>query len=170
MNETSPGGQVPMEAGKASVQQWVLVPHRSLGQTGFLVLMGVLCAVSFVSGVAFTLMGAWPVAGFFGLDVLLVWGAFKLNYRSGRRFELVELAPQALTVTRVRPSGRRQSETFNPYWVRVVLDEREDGRTRLCLRLHERQLTFGHFLNDDERREFAGVLAGALAEARGRRI
>ena len=38
-------------------------------------------AVSFVAGVVFLLMGAWPVFGFFGLDVLLLYWAFRLNYR-----------------------------------------------------------------------------------------
>ena len=50
-----------------------ITPHRSLGQAGFLVLMLVFGGVSFCTGVAFLLMGAWPVFGFFGLDVLLLY-------------------------------------------------------------------------------------------------
>ncbi len=47
----------------------VITPHRSLGRVGFLLLMAIFGAVSFVAGMAFLMDGAWPVFGFFGLDV-----------------------------------------------------------------------------------------------------
>ena len=69
----------------------VLMPHRSLGPTGFLVLMAASTGIAFVTGMIFLLAGAWPVLGFLGLDVLLIYAAFKLNYRSGRLYETVDL-------------------------------------------------------------------------------
>jgi uncharacterized membrane protein len=148
----------------------VLHPHRSLGPTGFLVLMTAIGAVSFVTGMVFLAMGAWPVLGFFGLDVALVYVAFRLNYRSGRLYEMVELTPEALTVTRVHPSGKRECFDFNPYWVRVRLAEGPHGRTDLRIASHGRELAFGRFLTDDERRDFSDALAGALVETRGARV
>jgi uncharacterized membrane protein len=71
----------------------LLTPHRSLGPAGFLILMAALGTASFITGIVFLLMGAWPVFGFFGLDVLLIYIAFRLNYRSGRLYETVELTP-----------------------------------------------------------------------------
>lgn len=144
----------------------VLHPHRSLGPRGFLLLMVVFGGVSFVTGMAFLLMGAWPVLGFFGLDVLLLYVAFRLSYRSGRAYELVEVTRDCLFVTRVEPTGLRQSFSFNPYWARVRLSERTDGRTNLAIASHGRELEFGRFLNDEERRDFAKALEGALAVAR----
>lgn len=145
----------------------VLRPHRSLGPTGFLLFMVILGGASFVTGLVFTVMGAWPVLGFFGLDVLIVYIAFRLNYRAGRLHETIELDRSELTVTRIHPSGRRERFNFNPYWVRVRLAEGKDGRTDLRLHLHGKELAFGRFLTDDERRDFAKVLVGALVEARG---
>jgi uncharacterized membrane protein len=145
----------------------ILHPHRSLGPTGFLVLMLAIGAVSFVTGMVFLAMGAWPVFGFFGLDVALVYLAFRLNYRSGRLYETVELTPEMLTVTRVHPSGKRESFDFNPYWVRVLLAEGPQGRTDLRLASHGREFSFGRFLTDDERRDFSSALSGALIAARG---
>jgi uncharacterized membrane protein len=145
----------------------VLMPHRSLGPTGFIVLMAALAGVSFATGIAFLLIGAWPVLGFFGLDVALVYVAFKLNYRSGRLYETVELTPARLTWTRVHPSGRREQFDCNPYWARVALRVRPDGRNDLRLVSQGRELSFGRFLTDDERRDFATALTGALVEARG---
>jgi uncharacterized membrane protein len=144
----------------------VLHPHRSLGPRGFLVLMLAIGGVSFVTGMVFLLMGAWPVFGFFGLDVALVYIAFKLNYRSGRLHELIELTPETLTVTRVHPSGKRESYDFNPYWVRVFVAEGPQGRTDLRLASHGHEFSFGRFLTDDERRDFSNALTGALMQAR----
>jgi len=148
----------------------MLHPHRSLGPRGFLVLMSAIGAVSFVTGMVFLAMGAWPVFGFFGLDVALIYVAFRLNYRSGRLYETVELTPSVLTLTRVHPSGKRESYDFNPYWVRVFLAEGPQGRTDLRLASHGRELSFGRFLTDDERRDFSDALSGALTEARAAHI
>lgn len=145
----------------------ILTPHRSLTATGFLILMSALSAISFVTGMVFLTMGAWPVTGFFGLDVLLVYVAFKLSYRSGRLCEIVELTPAKLSLTRVHPSGRREQFHCNPYWARVNLHERPDGRTDLKLMSQGREEALGRFLSEDERRDFARVLKGVLMEARG---
>src|SRR5262245_35986491 len=144
----------------------VLYPYRSLPPQGFLILMVAIGSMSFVTGLVFLSMGAWPVFGFFGLDVLLVYLAFCLNYRAGRAYELVELDRHLLTVTRVSPRGEKVTFDFNPYWVRVRLAERPDARTKLKISSHGRELELGLCLNDQERREFARVLDGALASAR----
>ena len=118
----------------------------------------------------FLLQGAWPVFGFFGLDVALVYFAFKLNYRSGRLYETVELTPDMLTITRVQPSGKRESVDFNPYWVRVRLAEGPQGRTDLRIASHGREFSFANFLTDDERRDLSNALSNALAQARTAQI
>jgi uncharacterized membrane protein len=145
----------------------VLTPYRSLSPTGFLVLMVALSAISFVTGMVFLLAGAWPVFGFLGLDVALVYIAFRLNYRSGRLYETVEVTPARLTWTRVHPSGRREEFDCNPYWARVSLREWPDGRTDLRIMAQGQELSFARFLTDAERRDFAGALRGALIDARG---
>lgn len=160
MNDSGP--QTP----DASVFRAILHPHRSLEPKGFLVLMLAIGSVSFVTGMAFLLMGAWPVMGFFGLDVLLVYIAFKLNYRAARAYELVELTPRTLTLTQVSASGKSRSFEFNPYWVRVLFTERPDGGNHLKLTSHGRELEFGRLLNDEERADFAGALRRALDDAR----
>ena len=155
-----------LPAGENDAFRAVLHPHRSLSPRGFLILMCAIGGASFVTGVAFLLIGAWPVMGFFGLDVLLIWVAFKLNYRSGRAYEIVELTPKLLSVTKVAPNGRQQRFDFNPYWVRVRLSERPDGRTDLRLASRGEEFQFWRLLNDEERRDFALALQGALAAAR----
>lgn len=124
--------------------------------------MTAVSAISFAAGLAFLMLGAWPVTGFFGLDVLLIYGAFRLNYRAARLHELVELTESELKLTRIYPSGRSQSWSFNPYWVRLELQRYEAEADRLSLRSHGQVLTFGSFLSNDEKRGFADALSAAL--------
>jgi uncharacterized membrane protein len=144
----------------------VLTPHRSLGPKGFMVLMGAVCAVSFGTGLLFYLLGAWPVIGFMGLDVALIYIAFRLNFRALRLYETVDLTSDTLTVTRVDPSGRARSWSFNPYWVRLTLEPRIGRSSQLSLASHGRRLVFASFLTDDEREDFALALSAALSSAR----
>jgi uncharacterized membrane protein len=122
--------------------------------------------VSFATGLLFYLLGAWPVIGFMGLDVLLIYIAFKLNFRALRLYETVDLTDDALTVTRVAPSGKAQSWSFNPYWVRLSLQQRLGRSSELSLASHGRRLVFASFLSDDEREDFASALSSALTAAR----
>jgi len=143
-----------------------LYPHRSLGPRGFAILMTAIGLVGFCGGLAFLLMGAWPVFGFFGLDVALIYWAFKASYRSGRAHEIVRLTPRELTVERVAPSGESRRWSFQPYWLRVVLDEFPGRASQLILRSHGRSLAIGAFLTPQERGEIATALRLALAKCR----
>src|ERR1700746_3735370 len=111
-----------------------LTPHRSLSRAGFVLVMAVLGAVSFAAGTAFLLIGAWPVFGFFGLDVLLVYWAFRANYRAARAYEVVTVTASELTLRKVSYHGRVSEWTLNPLWVRLDRDEHaEFGIERLYL-------------------------------------
>jgi len=154
-------------AGDAKIFSAVITPHRSLGQTGFLIFMICLGGLSFISGMAFVLMGAWPVCGFFGLDVLLVYVAFRANYRTGRAYEEVTVTAGELTVRKVNHRGGVREFTLNPLWVRLdrIVHE-EFGIERLFLVSHGRRLPIAAFLGPDEKASFARALTNALGEAR----
>jgi uncharacterized membrane protein len=145
----------------------VITPHRSLNSVGFLVLMIAFGAVSFVAGIAFLIMGAWPVFGFFGLDVLLLYGAFRLNYRHGDAYEEVKVTPSALTVRKVSHRGRVREWVLNPLWVKLDKVEIEDfGINRLLLISRGKELVVANFLGPDEKAGFARALGQALNEAK----
>ena len=145
----------------------VLTPHRSLGRGGFLVLMLVLGGISLATGTAFLLAGAWPVFGFCGLDVLLIYLAFKVSYRSARAYEQVTVTPSELTVRKVSHHGRISEWTLNPLWVRLDrVVHAEFGIERLFLVSHGRRLAIAGFLGPDEKASFALALSAALGEAK----
>lgn len=131
-------------------------------------MMSAVAIVSFTVGIAFLLMGAWPVFGFFGLDVALIYWAFRQNYRDGDASETVEVTPSQVRLTRYASSGKTINFDFNTYWVRLALDERSDGRSTLSFVTRAERVKFADFLSDDERREFAEILSDELLSARTR--
>lgn len=144
----------------------ILHPHRSLGPHGFIVLMVAIGLISFTAGTVFMLAGAWPVMGFFGLDVLLIYLAFRVNYVAARRYETVRLTEDALVIERVTPNGARHTWKFQPYWLRVSMDDPPRHDSKLMLTSHGRSLVIGTFLSPDERLEFAQALKNALDKLR----
>lgn len=144
----------------------LLTPHRSLGPRGFVILMACVGGVGFTAGLAFFLMGAWPVVGFMGLEVFLVWLAFRINYRRARMFEELRLTRDALTVRRVDHWGGEKRWTFQPYWLQVRMDDPPEPESRLTLRSHGKSLSIGDFLAPEERLALARELQRHLAVCR----
>jgi uncharacterized membrane protein len=145
----------------------LLTPHRSLNRTGFLALMAFLSAVSFAAGLAFLLMGAWPVLAFFGLDVLAIYWAFRINFRHAKATEEISVTPSELRVRRVSHRGHVVEWVLNPLWVQ--LDQKihaEFGIEKLYLLSKGRRVSIAGFLGPDEKASFAKALTAALQAAR----
>jgi uncharacterized membrane protein len=144
-----------------------LTPHRSLNRTGFVVLMALLSAVSFVAGVAFWMMGAWPVFGFFGLDVLVIYWAFRINFRRALATEDIVVTPSELRVRRVSHRGHVVEWVLNPLWVQFEQKSHaEFGIEKLYLVSRGRRVSIGSFLGADEKASFAKALMAALQAAK----
>jgi len=145
----------------------VLRPHRSLHNVGFVVLMLAYGIFSFVAGIVFMAMGAWPVVGFCGVDVLLLYLAFRINYARAAAYEEVTVTPSALTVRKVNHRGRAREYVLNPVWVRLEKQTHEAyGLERLLVVSRGRQLPLASFLGPDDKSAFADALGRALGEAR----
>jgi len=140
----------------------VLKPHRSLPPRGFAVLMLLLAGVSFVVSLVFVLNGAWPVTPFFGVDVALIYLAFRLSYRQARQTEALKLTEEALTIERVSIYGERRRWRFQPFWLRLRFEEKDEHTNRLVLTSHGSSLAVGTFLGPAERRSVADALKDAL--------
>ena len=145
----------------------LLTPHRSLGRTGFLVLIGILTFAWLGTGAFFLSLGAWPVFGFFGLDIVLIYVAFRLNYRSGRAREEVSVSRIALDIVKIAPSGKTMTYRFNPFWTRFNVARHEEiGITAMAVESEGRQVPIGSFLNPEDRESFAAAFGRALAAAK----
>jgi len=142
-----------------------LTPHRSLSPEGFFLLMALIGLISFAAGALFFMVGAWPVVGFLGLDLLLIYLAFRASYRSGRAYETLRLTRRDLTLKRVDSWGRAQRWQLPSTWLQILVDDTPQHQSRLTLRSHGRSLIVGSFLTPEERVDLARALRRAMAKA-----
>ena len=144
-----------------------LTPHRSLSRRGLRFVVAGIAVLASIPGMVFFALGAWPVVGFLGLDVLLVWWALTASLRDGRRREKVTLWADELEVTRVTARGREQMLRFHPHSVKLVIDRDYNERTTgLHLRTRDDDIEIGAFLSADDKASFAKAFGTALRKAR----
>ncbi|WP_332680875.1 DUF2244 domain-containing protein [Bosea sp. (in: a-proteobacteria)] len=144
-----------------------ITPHRSLGADGFRLVMTLVCLSSIVASVPFVLLGAWPVAGFFGLDILALFIAFKVNFNAARAFERIVVTPLEVMLRQVSHRGKEAIWRSNPVWTKLEREHDEDyGLMRLDLVSRGSRVVVASALSPQEREGFAQALGAALAEAR----
>jgi uncharacterized membrane protein len=151
---------------RSNPKSWVvtLTPHRSLSRRGFVLVMSLIAGLNFVAGIVFFAIGAWPVVGFCGLDVLLIWWAFHVNFADARRAERIEITGTELILDGHVKGRAFPQQRFNRRWVRVELQEDEERELigSLFLRSHGLRTEIGRFLAPGERKELARELRAAL--------
>jgi uncharacterized membrane protein len=145
----------------------VIRPHRSLDRRGFRTVM-ILCGLAMAgASIPFTVMGLWPVAGFFGLDLLALALAFRASFRSARSFEEVVLTPIELLFRQVSHRGEPREWRFNPLWTRLAREADEDyGLQRLALVSRGQEIVIARELSPPERETFAEAFGTALARVK----
>ena len=159
-NDFDPNGETELFSAR-------LMPHRSLNRTGFLVVMALVSVVSFAAGLVFLLIGAWPVFGFFGLDVFVIYWAFRVSFRRAKASEDIRVTPSELYVRRTSHRGHVVEFSFNPLWVQ--LDRKthpEFGIERLYLVSKGRRVAIASFLGPEEKASFSNALMAALQAAK----
>ncbi len=167
LHTTNGEDEMPDASAEQPVFSAVLVPHRSMTTGGFAVLMAVVIALCASNAAFYWTLGAWPVALFMLVDVLILWFAIKLSYRSGRVSEEIQLTRLGLTVRKIEPNGKQREHTFRTLWARFHV-ERDNARgiTRMQIRGEGVVSTIGSFLNPDDKESFAKAFQSALATAR----
>jgi uncharacterized membrane protein len=141
----------------------LLRPHRSLSPLGFKWLIRGAIAANLLIGLPMYILGAWPVLGFMGADVWLLWLMFQRSYTDARRSETLTLTDRELVVDRVSPEGEREQHRLDAYWLKVERGE------RLVLSSRGNRVVVGRFLSPRERREVGDQLVAALAALRSPR-
>ena len=144
----------------------VLRPSPPLAPRALLWILAIVAAINIAFALNFALRGAWPIAPFLGLDVLLLGWAFRASSIAAKKMEHVKLTTDLLSVERIFPKKPVRAWSFNPYWVRVRMDDPPEHGSQLELWSHGKFLRIGQFLAPDERARFAGVLRAALLRAR----
>jgi uncharacterized membrane protein len=160
-------GAVPTDAERPLFAA-ILTPHRSLGWRGFIAVMALVGGLNLGAALVFAAVGAWPVLPFLGLDVLIVYLAFRANFRQARAFEEVIVTPTEIRVRKVTWHGEQREWRFNTAWTRLTqsVDEEDGQVTSLVLDSGRQRLDIATFLPPIEREGFGKALRLALAEAK----
>ena len=144
-----------------------LTPYRSMTPQGCRWIIIAFCCVNVLASLPFVIHGAWQVMGFMGLDVLGLYIAFKISFRSADAYETVDVTPIELVFAKVSPRGQREVWRFNPSWVRLEQEtHHEFGTERVALVSRGESVEIGAFLGPEQKAALARDLSGALAAAR----
>jgi uncharacterized membrane protein len=167
METGKPNPVAPTTAADRPVFDATITPHRSLGPDGFRIVMTLVCLMSVAASIPFMVLGAWPVAGFFGLDAIALFIAFRVNFRAARGFERIVVTPLEVLLRKVSHRGREAVWRSNPAWTKLERQDDEDyGLLRLSLVSRGTSVPVAAALSPGEREGFADALAAALARAR----
>lgn len=162
-----PDRDIAAEVAERPVFDATITPHRSLGQDGFRIVMTLVCMTSVAASIPFMVLGAWPVAGFFGLDVIALFIAFKVNFNAARAFERIIVTPLEVLLRKVSHHGREKIWRSNPAWTRLEREDDEDyGLLALSLVARGQRTVVASALSPQEREGFAEALGTALAKAK----
>lgn len=140
----------------------ILYPNQPLSARHASLVLAVSTTVALALGTGFALVGAWPVAGFLGLDIVLLGFGFHWARRRSTRRERVKLDASGLLVEAFDGRGGHRSWRFEPYWVRLHMDEPPQRHSLITLRSNVTTIRLGAFLTPDDRLSFAKALAKAL--------
>jgi len=143
-----------------------LFPHRSLSQRGFMILVFCLASLAFVIGLGFFLIGAWPVIGFMGLELLVLYVVFRLNYRDGKASEQLLIHQKGLDLIRISAKGTQERQTFESHWLAAEVVPQKGKRNRRVLRHHHHDHEIGAFLPPSEKKELKKLINERIAAAR----
>ena len=154
------------------LERLTIWPHRSLSPKGFTIVIGVLAGLLFTSGLGFFLAGAWPVIGFLGLELLVVWGAFKLNYSDAKARETIETTKETLTVEHKDQHGNAAVSKYPVGWLRVRLsppvvpEPAARYHQRVILSSHGIETEIGAFLHPSEKSKLQREIDGMLSRSK----
>jgi uncharacterized membrane protein len=148
----------------------VITPHRSLGRDSTRLVLTLCCIATVVSTIPFVVLGAWPVAFFFVIDLIAIFIAFRVNFRTARSVEEVILTPIDLLLRRISHRGVRSERRFNPLWTRLDREiDDEFGLQTLTLVSRGERVVIARELSPGERESFAEAFGAALARVKSGR-
>ena len=139
-----------------------VTPYRSLSARGLRRVIGFVAAVSVCTTSVFWYLGAWPIAGFNGGEILLAMVLLRAHARSRRQRELLLLSNQALRILRTDAAGRASERLLSPGWLNVTLQERPGRVPGLFLSSRGQLVEVGAALGEPEKRDLAQALSAAV--------
>ena len=157
--------------GETILFEAVTKPPAALSARGLRWLCALAAVAAAVPAILFTLMGAWPVLGFLGVEVAVVLGLVAAHRRWSRAaVESVRLTEGQLLIRRADGRGRQENAELEAYWAQLTLEERPGAVPVLTASARGRTVEIGRFLAAEEKRALADALQAALRRYRDPRF
>ncbi len=150
--------------------QAMVKPHRSLSRKGLVIVICFMLLGSLTVTSLMVMLGAWPVIGFNGADIALALFLLWLNIRAARAVEVISLRKNTLEITRTDLRGRQEQISLAPYWLNIVLQERQGTVPKLLLASRGANTEIARQLGEAEKRDLAAALTRALNRWRNPRF
>ncbi len=116
-----------------------------------------LTVIPCIIGIAFSLLGAWLVLPFVGLEIAALAYAFYYVNRHETDYESISIEGDNLIVERCVGETVTQ-QVVSPYWVKVVQQELANGELHLYLQSHGKDIVIGRYLTRKQRELLARQL------------
>ena len=146
-----------------------LTPNRSLSPRAFTLVMAIVVAMSFFAGLSFVSMGAFPVIGFFGLDALAIWFAFRWSFRALKQETRVRVTAEQIELSHEQPGRPPRTASLPTAFTRVQLDFPARRPSELKLAHGDQAWVIGRFLTPAERKSLKAALEKAIWSAQNER-
>ena len=138
--------------------EMVARPNSSLTAKGRVYAVVIIAAISLAVALGFSLIGAWLVLPFAGIELLAIGYAFYYIHCHSQDYESIVIEGDQISVE--KKSYKAVSKmVFNRYWVKVLLRLTPNGDQMLSLRSHGKEIDFGRsYMTNDQRLELAKQL------------
>ena len=143
----------------------VLTPNRSLEKPAAKILLSAAGVIFFLGSTIFSLAGAWPISGFFCIEFVVLYLAFRACSKKLQSKEIILLRPNDLTVERITANGTRSSWHFQPYWLRITLRNQNSNQGQLVFSSGGQSVNVGSFLSKNDQISLALELQKALGRS-----
>ena len=143
-----------------------MTPHRSLSIRGQRIVLVVLAGLLILGTSVFAFVGAWPVGGFAGLELIVAIALFRWHGRTAKAGELVIVSTRTVRVIRTDGAGRRRERVMPVAWLAARIEERPGRPAALVLTGHGIREEIATDLGEAERRDLGAALQAALHRLR----
>ena len=132
-------------------------PNSALTADNKVKVVVLLAIIPLLIGVGFSLIGAWLVLPFVGLEILALTIAFYYINNHEADYESICIEGDSLVVERCTAQQISQ-DVINPYWVKVLQHILPNGELHLYLQSHGKEIEVGRYLTREQRELLAKQL------------
>ena len=142
-------------------------PNSALTADNKVKVVVLLAIIPLLIGVGFSLIGAWLVMPFVGLEILALAIAFYYLNNHEADYESISIDGDSLVVERSTAQQVSQ-DVINPYWVKILQHKLPNGELHLYLQSHGKEIEVGRYLTREQRELLAKQLKQRIGMFNGK--